>query len=122
MNCAWKNITKTLNLKYQVRCGLKTLNYLVDHFLCQIFKIILIILSKNQTVADNPPVRIYVNKLEKNITFRIAKSKKTKDENDENVLQLEITEVVLVHCDVVNDLFGQLLDISIKKFRFSKNL
>ena len=78
MNCAWKNITKTLNLKYQVRCGLKTLNYLVDHFLCQIFKIILIILSKNQTVADNPPVRIYVNKLEKILHLESLKVRKLK--------------------------------------------
>ena len=31
-----------------------------------------------------------------------TKSKKTKDENDENVLYLEITEVVLVHCNIVH--------------------
>ena len=29
-------------------------------------------------------------------------NKITKDENDENVLQLEITEIVLVHCNIVN--------------------
>ena len=27
----------------------------------------------------------------------------TKDKNSENVLRLEITEVVLVHCNVVNN-------------------
>ena len=32
-----------------------------------------------------------------------TKSKITKDGNDENVPQLEITEVVLVHCNVVNN-------------------
>ena len=58
----------------------------------------------------------------------------TKDGNGENVLHLEITEVVLVHCDiannnyqqdsrvlytfVVNKSFGQLLDVSPKKFIF----
>ena len=31
------------------------------------------------------------------------KSKITKDENDENVPYLEITEVVLVHCNIVNN-------------------
>ena len=32
-----------------------------------------------------------------------TKSKITKDENDENVPYLEITEVVLVHCNTVNN-------------------
>ena len=64
------------------------------------------------------------------------KSKITKDENGENVSHLEITEVVLIHCNIVNnnyqqDLrvlytsvhnksFGQLLDISPKNFIFLK--
>ena len=32
-----------------------------------------------------------------------AKSKITKDENRENVLHLKIAEVVLVHCNIVNN-------------------
>ena len=67
-----------------------------------------------------------------------TKSKITKDENDENVPHLEITEVVLVHCNIVsndyqpdsrvfhtivpNKQFGQLLDISTKNFIFLKTL
>ena len=63
-----------------------------------------------------------------------TKSKITKDENGENVSHLEITEVVLVHGNTVNDNnqqnsrvlhtfvpnkpFGQLLDISPKNFIF----
>ena len=59
-----------------------------------------------------------------------TKSKITKDENAENVPHLEITEVVFVYCNVVNNdyqqnlrvlytfgpnkSFGQLLDISAK--------
>ena len=58
------------------------------------------------------------------------KSKITKDKNSENMSNLEITEVVLVHCNIVNNnyqqdsralctfipnkSFGQLLDISPK--------
>ena len=58
----------------------------------------------------------------------------TKDENGEDVPHLEITEVVLVHCNVVNNdyqhdsktlytfalnkLFRQLLDISLKCLYF----
>ena len=32
-----------------------------------------------------------------------AKNKITKDKNGENVPHLEISEVVLVHCDIVNN-------------------
>ena len=61
-----------------------------------------------------------------------AKSKITKDKNGENVPHLKITEVVIVHCNIVkkdcqqdsrdlytcipNESFGQLLDISPKSF------
>ena len=64
------------------------------------------------------------------------KIKITKDENGENISHSEITEVLLVHCNIANNdyqqdsrvlytlvpnkLFGQLLDISIKNFIFLK--
>ena len=67
-----------------------------------------------------------------------TKNKITKDENGENVPHLEITEVVLVHCNIVsndyqqdsrvlntfvpNKSFGILLDISPKNFVFLKTL
>ena len=65
-----------------------------------------------------------------------TKSKITKHENGENLPHSEITEVILVHCNIVNndyqhDLqvwytfvpnksFGHLLDISPKNFIFLK--
>ena len=67
-----------------------------------------------------------------------TKSKTTKDENGENVPNLEIIEAILVHCNIVNngdqqdltvlctfvpsESFGQLLDIYPKNFMFSKIL
>ena len=64
------------------------------------------------------------------------KSKITKDKNSEDVANLEITEVVLVSCNIVNNdyqqdsrvlytfipnkSFGELLDISPKHFIFLK--
>ena len=68
--------------------------------------------------------------------IRSTKSKLTKDENSENVPYLEITEVVLINVVnnsyqqnsralykfVSNKLFGQLSNISPKKFIFLKNL
>ena len=72
--------------------------------------------------TDNPWIRKYVNKIENRITFKVkagyyldfltpetmkllgsTKSKITKDENGENVPHLELTEVVLVHCNIVNN-------------------
>ena len=69
--------------------------------------------------------------------FGSTKNKITKDKNSENAPHLEIAEVVLVHCNIVNndhqhDLrvlytvipnksFDQLLDISPKNFKTFKN-
>ena len=60
MYYTWKNIKnpyKKINLKYQLRRGMKNLNCLVGHILYQIFKIILSILSKKHEIY-----RIDVNK------------------------------------------------------------
>ena len=39
--------------------------------------------------------------------FGRTRSKITKDENDENVSHLEITEIVLIHCNIVNNNYQQ---------------
>ena len=67
-----------------------------------------------------------------------TKSKIKKDKNDENMPHVEITEVVLIHCNIVNNdyqqdsrvlytfvpnkSFGQLVDISPKNFIFLKTV
>ena len=80
------------------------------------------ILKKDETVADNPSTKIYVNKIESRITFNIktgyylelltpetmkllgsTKSQLNKDKNGENVPHLEITEVVLINCNIVKN-------------------
>ena len=44
----------------------------MDHTLCQTFKIILnTLLKKHETIADNPPVQIYTNKIKNRIVFKI---------------------------------------------------
>ena len=102
---------------------------------------------KHKTATDNPSVLIYLNQIETGITFiiktghylklltlgtmklfRSTKSKITKNEYHENVPHLEITEVVLIDCNIGNNdytfvpnrSFGQLLDISPKNFIFLK--
>ena len=103
------------------------LNYLMDHIPYQIFKIIFeYILKEHGENIDKPSVQIYVNKIENRITFKIkdgcsleltkiqnnkitgtTKSKITKDKNGENVPHLKITEVLLVHCNIVNNDYQQ---------------
>ena len=62
------------NLKYQLQHGKKNLNYLMDHIPYQLFKIILnIYLKKHQKKTVNPSIRMYTNKTENRITFKIKK-------------------------------------------------
>ena len=79
-------------------------------------------LEKHGESVDKRSVQIYVNKTENRVTFTIkngftieilrpetmkllgsTEDKITKDKNGENVPHLKITEVVLVHCNIVNN-------------------
>ena len=71
------------------------------------------IFKKHSENVDNPSIRIYVNKIENRITFKIknlqlltpetmkllgsTESKITKDKNGENVPHLEVVKLILVH-------------------------
>ena len=113
--------------------------------------------KKHDTVTDDPSIMMYINKIENRITFKTktgywyylellmletvkllesTKSKITKDEEGESMPRWEITEVVLIHCNIINNdyqqdsrvlhtfapnkTFGQILDISPKNFTFLK--
>ena len=84
------------------------------------------ILKKHSESVDNPSIRMYINRIENRITFKIkngyylelltpetmkllgsAENKITKDKNSENVPHLEILELVLVHCNLVNNDYQQ---------------
>ena len=113
------------------------------------------IFKKHSENVDNPSIRMYINKIENRITFKIkseyylelitpetmkllgrTKSKINKDKNGENVPHLEVVELVLVHCSLVNNdylqdsrilftfvpnkLFGSLLEISPTNHDFLK--
>ena len=115
------------------------------------------ILKKHSESVDNPSIRMYINRIENRITFKIkngyylelltletmkllgsTESKITKDKNDENVPHLEIVELVLVHCNLVNNdyqqdsrilytfvpnkAFGSLLEISPTNQGFLKTI
>ena len=80
------------------------------------------ILKKHRENVDNPSIKIYINKIENRITFEIktgcylellppetmkllgsTESKITKDKNGEQVPRLEVVELVIVHCDIINN-------------------
>ena len=84
------------------------------------------IIKKHETIADNPPVQIYVNKIKNRIVFKIKtgyklellteetmqlleSSKKViyKNKYGETVPILENVVVVLVHCNLVNNNYQQ---------------
>ena len=93
------------------------------------------ILKKHNENVDNPSIRIYANKIENRITFKIkngyhlelltpettkllgsTENKITKDTSGENVPHLEIADLVLVHRNLVNNNYQQDSRILFKFF------
>ena len=138
-NNKFKISASTWNDKFESPDGLYSVSDIQDYFEY--------ILKKHGEDIDKPSVQIYVNKIENRVTFKIkngyslelltpetmkllgsTEDKITKEKNGENVPHLENTEVVLVHCNIVdndyqqdsrvlytfvpNKSFGSLLEIS----------
>ena len=115
------------------------------------------ILKKHGEDINKPSVQIYVNKIENRIIFKIknvyslellkpetmkllasTENKITKDKNNENVHHLQMIEVLVVHCNIVNNdyqqdsiilytfvpnkPFGSLLEISPTNHVFFENI
>ena len=102
------------NDKFELPDGSYSVSAIQDYFQ-YIFK-------KHGENTDNPSVKICVSKIENRITFKIkngyclglltpeimkllrsTENKITKDKNGENMPHLEMTEVVLVHCNIGNN-------------------
>ena len=124
----WKNIKSsynnnkfkisapTWNDKFELPDGSYSVSNIQDYFEY--------ILKKHGENIDNLSVKVYVNKIEKRITFKTkngyslelltpekmkllgsTENKITKDKNGQNVPNLEIKEVV--HCNIVNNDYQQ---------------
>ena len=112
-NKTFKIFAPTWNDKFELPDGSYSVSDIQDYFEY--------ILKKHGEDIDKPSVQIYVNKIENRVTFKIkngyslelltpetmkllgsTENKITKDKNGENVPHLEITEAVLVRCDIVN--------------------
>ena len=121
----WKNIKSsysnnkfkisvpTWNDKFELPDGSYSVSNIQDYF-------------EHGENIEKPSVKLYVNKIENRIAFKIingyrlellttgtmkllgsTENKITKNKNGEHVPHLEITEVVLVHCNIVNNDYQQ---------------
>ena len=122
----WKNITSSYNNnKFKISAPMWNEEFELpdaSYSVSDIQDYFEYILKKHSESVDNPSIRIYVNKIENRITFKIkngyylelltaetmkllgsTENKITKDKNGENVPRLEVVELVLVHCNIVNN-------------------
>ena len=117
-NNKFKKSTPTWNDTFDVRDGSYSIAVLQNYFEY--------IIKKHETITDVSPVLIYVNEINDRIVFKIKSgyelellSKETMkllesstdtidgDKNSELVPKLESVDLVLVHCNVVNNSYQQ---------------
>ena len=153
----WKNVKSTYNNnKFKISAPTWNETFDLPDGSCNISEIqnyIEYIIKKHETIGENAPILNYTNTINNRIVFKIKTgyklqllSKETMkllgstkdiidaDKNSENVPKLENVEVVLVHCNLVNNAYqqhsrvlftfaptkqyGQLISISPKSFFF----
>ena len=126
----WKNVKSTYNNnKFKISAPIwnetfdlpdrsYNISEIQDHTEC--------IIKKQETIGENAPIIIYTNTINNRIVIKIKSryklellSKETMkllgstkdtidpDKNSENVPKLENVEVVLVHCNLVNNAYQQ---------------
>ena len=157
----WKNVKSTYN-NNKFKISAPTWNETFElpdgsYNISEIQDYIEYIIKKHETIGENTPIIIYANTINNRIVFKMKSgyklellSKETMklsgstkdtidaDKNSENVPKLENVEVVLVHCNLVNNAYqqhlrvlftfvptkqyGQLISISPKSLMFLKTM
>ena len=126
----WKNVKSSYN-NNKFKISVLTWNETFDlpdgsYNISEIKDYIEYIIKKHETIGENAPILIYANTINSRIVFKIKTGYKlellsketmkllgsTKDiidanKNSENVPRLENVEVVLVHCNLVNNSYQQ---------------
>ena len=126
----WKNVKSTYN-NNKFKISAPTWNDTFDlpdgsYNILEMQDYIEYIVKKHKTIAETAPILIYANKISNRIVFKIKTgyklellSKETMkllgstrytidaDKNSETVPRLENVEVVLVHCNLVNNSYQQ---------------
>ena len=117
-NNKFKISASTRSEESELPDGSYSISYIQDYFEY--------ILKKHSESVDNPSIRMYINRIESRIAFKIkngyflplltpetmkllgsTESKITENKNGENVPHLEVVELVLVHCNLVNNDYQQ---------------
>ena len=126
----WKNVKSTYN-NNKFKTSAPTWNEAFDlpdgsYNIPEIQDYLKYVIKKHETIAETSPILIYANTINNRIVFKIKSgyklellSKETMkllgstsniidaDKNSENVPRLENVEVVLVHCNLVNNSYQQ---------------
>ena len=126
----WKNVKSTYN-NNKFKISAPTWNETFDlpdgwYNIPEIQDYIEYIIKKHETIGENAPILIYANTINNRIVFKIKTGYKLEllsketikllgstkgtidaDKNSENVPRLENVEVVLVHCNLVNNSYRQ---------------
>ena len=114
-NNKFKISAPTWNETFELPDGLYNVSEIQDY--------IEYIINKHETIGETAPILVYANKISNRIVFKIKTgyklellsketmkllgSTKDADKNSENVPRLENVEVVLVHCNLVNNSYQQ---------------
>ena len=117
-NNKFKISAPTWNETFDLPDGSNNISEIQDYIEC--------IIKKHVTIGKNAPILIYANKISNRIVFKIktgllsketmkllGSTKDTTDahKNREYVPKLENVEVVLVHCNLVNNSYQQVLRV-----------
>ena len=132
-NKKFKKSAPTWNEEFELPDGSSSILDIQDYFAY--------VLKKHGKRTVNSSVRIYTNKIENRITFKnktgyylefltpetmkllgSTKSKITKDKYGENVPYSEITEVVLIHCNVVNSSYQKNQELCLHLFLIKRSV
>ena len=127
-NNKFKILVPTWNDEFHLPDGSYSISDIQDNFEY--------VIKNNETTTENPPVQIYVNKIQNRIVFRIktgyklellspeiikllgSAKKDDKNKDGEDVPKLESVEVVLLHYNLVNNSY---LEVSKVLFTFVPN-
>ena len=112
-NNNFKTSAPTWNDEFDLPDGSYSISDIQDYFEFNI--------KKQETLAGNPPIQIYPNKIKNRIAFKVktgyklellsletmkilgSAKKDVRDKDGEDVQKVEFVEVVLVHCNLVNN-------------------
>ena len=122
----WKNV-RSIYKNNKFKLSAQTRNEIFDlpdgsYNISEIQDYVEYIIKKHETIGENAPILIYTNTINNRIVFKIKTGYKLEllstetmkllrstkdiidaDKNSENVPRLENVEVVLIHCNLVNN-------------------